>query len=145
MSQAEQDLITLFGELKESILHRGIDSTLRALKFYEEKEPEHLVMQAQWVVNAVCQVWGISRTELLYGKMRDGVRRYALEAAAHILGKDFNMKKKFIATQLNKHISNVSRYAMAVYHYNPKITADAEKIEKLKTIRHKIKLEMPVS
>jgi hypothetical protein len=141
MSQAEQDLITLFGELKESILNRGIDSTLRALKFYEEKEPEKLVAEAQRVVSAVCEVWDISRTELLYGKMRDGVRRYALEAAAHILAKDFGMKKKFIATQLNKHISNVSRYSNEVYHYNPKIAADAEKIEKLKTIRHKIKIE----
>jgi hypothetical protein len=141
MNLAERSILTLFEELGQVIEKHGFNYALRALQNYRDPFPDHIGAKAAKVIQHVCNVYNITPETLLYSKAKKVERRAALEIAAFIMHRHYNIAIKEIALIVNKHTSNVHRYVTAADQYKETHPEDKKKILKLREIQHLIKLQ----
>ena len=68
-------------------------------------------------------------------------KTHALGIITHILTNDFEFTLKDVSFVLNKNNTNLSRYKKDVDNYDPNHPIDLERIERLESITHQLKLK----
>jgi chromosomal replication initiation ATPase DnaA len=138
---SNKELNNLFQTLGETISLKGVEHTIRALRNYQEPiEKEAIDGLINSIITLICEVYEISRDELIYGNSKSGNRVIALESASHILAHYLDMSNVDISERLNKHPSIISRYLSNVSDYDENHIVDKQKIFLLNKTLHQMKV-----
>ena len=134
-----------------SIVFEEIHKTISAVgergfidMLIELREDNHLTYQnetAKSIIKIVAKEFEMSVKELLYGSKRMTDKTHALGIITHILINDFEFTLKDVSFVLNKNNTNLSRYKKDVDNYDPNHPIDLERIERLESITHQLKLK----
>lgn len=138
---SNKELTNLFQTLGESISVKGVEHTIRALRNYHEPiEQEAIDGMVNSILTLICEVYEISRDELIFGNSKSGNRVIALESASFIFSNYYDMSNVDISSRLNKHPSIVSRYIKEVINYDGNHIVDKEKLFLLNKTLHQMKV-----
>ena len=131
----------VFEEIQKTINAVGERGFIKML--IELREDNELTYQneiAKVVIKIVAKEFDLTVKELLYGSQRMNDKTHALGIITLILMNEFNFLLKEVSFVLNKNNTNLSRYKSEVENYDENHPLDMQRIEKLESIKHQLKL-----
>lgn len=137
----KRNISNVFEEIQKTISAIGEKGFMKML--VDVREDSTLSYQntiTKNVISVVAKEFEISVKELLYGSLRANDKTHALGIITYILIKDYNFNLKDCSFVLNKNYTNLSRYKKTVERYDSKHPLDLQRIEKLNSINHQLKL-----
>lgn len=140
-NRLNKNISKVFEEIQNTISAVGETGFLKML--VEIREDKNLVYQnetAKTVIQIVSKEFNIPVRELLYGNTRVNDKTQALGIITLILVQHYDFTLKEVSTFLNKNNTNLSRYKKEADNYDPNHPLDIKRIEKLESIKHKLKL-----
>lgn len=136
-----RSITNVFDEIQKTISVVGEKGFMKML--VDVREDSQLTYQnevAKNVIQITAKAFDISVKEMLYGSLRANDKTHALGIITFILVTQQNFTLKDCSLVLNKNFTNLSRYKKNVERYDPNHPLDIERIEKLNSIKHQLKL-----
>jgi hypothetical protein len=136
-----RNISNVFDEIQKTISVVGEKGFMKML--VDVREDSQLTYQneiAKNIIQITAKEFDISVKEMLYGSLRANDKTHALGIITFILVTQHDFTLKNCSLVLNKNLTNLSRYKKNVERYDPNHPLDIERIEKLNSIKHKLKL-----
>lgn len=140
-NNTKRSISSVFDEIQKTISVIGEKGFMKML--VDVREDSHLTYQnevAKNIIKTTAKEFDISVKEMLYGSLRANDKTHALGVITLILVTQHDFTLKECSMVLNKNLTNLSRYKKTVERYDPNHPLDVERIEKLESIKHQLKL-----